>query len=398
MIRRFAFQLCIALLLLQVTACTPSWTTAVRYGKTIDKPFSETVKTEIRNGLIIVPVQIAGNNYRFLFDSGALLSISEEIQQNMNYKEVSTGVLVDSDNNRKEVSYVQVDTLTIGKIPFIAPTAFVADFTKNPIIACLNIDGIIGSNLMRFCHWTIDYQNAEIVFFKDTVYEHGDNTVHLPFELNKQFDQIINLKLGEATLKNLKIDYGSNGSLTLSKSSMEVLKEHKIITQTFAEKGFVSSGLYGKTSESTREFAWADTLSNNNFKLEGVELKTGKSGLIGGKILSRFVVTLNFEDKIISFSPVNDSAPNYSTFGLSLGYSEEKEFYIQTIRENTPAEEANLVPGLKVIRLNELDFSSGSSFCDYVASSQNSIETMELVYINEAGERKSVILQKKFIY
>lgn len=398
MIRRFAFLLSIALLLLHATACSPSWTTAIRYGKTIDEPFLETVNTEISNGLIIVPVQIAGNNYRFLFDTGAILSISEEIQQKMDYKKVSTGGLVDSDNNRREVSYVQVDTLKIGKIPFIAQTAFVADFTKNPIIACLNIDGIIGSNLMRFCNWNIDYQNAEVVLFKDTDYPSHKKEMTLPFELNNQFDQIVSLNLGKANLKNLKIDYGSNGSLTLSKSSMEVLIEHKIITKTFAENGFVSSGLYGKTSASTREFAWADTLNNNNFRVEGVELKTGKTGLIGGEILSRFVVTLNFDEKEICFVPANNTAPDYSTFGISLGYSDEKEFYIQTILENTPAEEANLVPGLKVIRLNELDFSNGSSFCDYVASSQKRSETLELVYLNKAGERKSVILQKRFIY
>ena len=147
-------------------ACTPNWTTAIRYGETIEKPFSETVKTEISNGLIIVPVEIDGKSYRFLFDTGATLSISEEIQQKMAYKEVSKGMLVDSDNNRNKVSYVQVDKILIGKIPFTKQTAFVADFTKNPLIACLNIDGIIGANLMRYCHWTIDYQNTEIVLFK----------------------------------------------------------------------------------------------------------------------------------------------------------------------------------------------------------------------------------------
>ncbi len=398
MIQRYSLVLCIIVLLLATESCNPSWTSAIQYGKTLDKPFSETVNTEISKGLIIVPVQIAGNNYRFLFDTGAILSISKEVQQKMAYKEVSTGGLVDSDNNRQKVSYVQVDTLQIGKIPFIEQTAFVADFTKNPIIACLNIDGIIGSNLMRFCHWTIDYQNAEIILFKDTVHKLPENVIHLPFVLNKQYDQIVSLKFGKATLKNLKIDSGSNGSLTLSKNAMNVLKENEIITETFAEKGFTSSGLYGKASASTREFAWADTLQNNNFIVEGVELKTGKSGLIGGEILSRFVVTLNFKEKEISFVPVDNSTPDYSTFGFSLGYSDEEEFYIQAIKENSPAEDANLIPGLKVLRFNELDFTNGSSFCDYVWHTMGNRETLKLEYIDKTGQTKTKILQKRFIY
>ncbi len=93
-----------------------------------------------------------------------------------------------------------------------------------------------------------------------------------------------------------------------------------------------------------------------------------------------------------------DADPDYRTFGFSLGYSDEKQFFIQAITENSPADEAGLTPGISVIRLNNLDFTNGSSFCDYVSYSTESRETLELVYIDERKQTKSVILQKRFMY
>ena len=364
----------------------------------MDGPFVAVVKTDVTNGLHIVPVQIGGKEYRFLFDTGAMFSISSEIQNEMKYKKVSKGTLTDSDNNRSSVDYVKIDTIFIGGISFMDQTAFVADFTRNPIIKCLGIDGIIGSNLMRHCKWTIDYQNAEIVLFKDTLEEYPENAIKVPFTQSRQFDQIVSLKLGNATLNNLKIDYGSNGSLTLSKGSMKVLKEHGIITQTYSESGYKSSGLYGKLSPGNREFAWADTLRKGDLLIEGVKIKTGKSGLIGGEILSRFVVTLDFENNQLHLVPVPDSEPDYRIFGFSLGYNDDKGFYVQLVTENSPAHKAGLTPGMKVIRYNELDFSNGSTFCDYVGATSDETEEIVLEYIDAEGETKELRLQRAFMF
>lgn len=398
MFRNLSFLLWIGFFAVATVSCKPSWTTAISYGNTDEGPFIDTIKTNVLIGLHIVPVKIGGSTYQFLFDTGAIFSISEEVQQKMNYKTISKGTLTDSDNNSRKVDYVQVDSIFIGDITFTKQTAFVADFTANPVIKCLEIDGIIGSNLMRHCHWTIDYQKEEIILYKDTTLEFPENSIRLPFALNKQFDQIVKLKFGKATLKNLKIDYGSNGSLTLSRNAMQVLKENEIISETFTEKGYVSSGLYGKAKTSSREFAWADTLQYDNFIVEGVELKSGKAGLIGGEILSRFVVTLNFDKQEISFVPVGDSAPDYSTFGFKIGFSEEKQFYIQSVIDNSPADEIGLTPGLSIIRIGDLDFKQGISFCDYVLQDRKNLKQVELVYLDESEQVQSVVLEKRFIY
>jgi len=47
------------------------------------KEFHKTVQTEVKLGLIFVPVEIDGEIHRFLFDSGAPFSISQKLQDKM---------------------------------------------------------------------------------------------------------------------------------------------------------------------------------------------------------------------------------------------------------------------------------------------------------------------------
>ena len=105
--------------------------------------FRDTVFIEIHKGLIFLPVIIEGKEYRFLFDSGAPLSISNMLQNNHGFEIVSMGKIIDSDHNRKKVKWSQVDAIHIGDISFTQQTAFIGDFDANPLFKCLKIDGII---------------------------------------------------------------------------------------------------------------------------------------------------------------------------------------------------------------------------------------------------------------
>src|SRR5210317_1571399 len=101
----------IALLLLGILlqfsiGCASQWTDVISSGKISEEQFQETIAIEIQNGLIFIPVTIEGKTYRFLFDSGAPLSLSEEVQNKHNFKTISKGTIVDSDDNRNSVAWV----------------------------------------------------------------------------------------------------------------------------------------------------------------------------------------------------------------------------------------------------------------------------------------------------
>lgn len=385
-------------LLFFAQSCSQSWTKAIKSGSTQNESFFEIVSTEKASGLIIIPVEINGETYRFLFDTGAILSLSDELQEKFKFKTVKWGNIVDSDNHKTKVRYVRIDSLSIGKVSFWGQTAFVTDLDKNPVIGCMNIDGIIGSNLMRHCNWAIDYQNDQIALFKDTTNLLSQATYNIPFHTDNQYSQLLQFEFGKATLKNIKMDYGSNGSITLSDEGFQVLKKHKIVDKTLQVTGFSQSGISGKVSKKNGEIALADTLTAGNLKIPNVEIKTGKSGLLGTEVLSRFVVSIDFDNKTVAFEPVEGSETDYSTFGFGVGYSPEKQVYVMQVIENSSAEKSGIAAGMQIIKIDTLDFSSNSSLCDYIQYNSNAKESITIELIGEKGENKKMELIKTKLY
>ena len=80
--------------------------------------FSKSVQTEVKLGLHIVPIELRGKTYRFLFDTGAPTSISEVVQKELQYKVIDRGHIVDSDKNKIRVNYVRVDSILIEDVKF----------------------------------------------------------------------------------------------------------------------------------------------------------------------------------------------------------------------------------------------------------------------------------------
>lgn len=379
-------------------SCTQSWTKAIKSGFTQNESFFKIIPTEKSSGLIIMPVVINDEEYRFLFDTGAILSVSDELQEKFKFETVSRGNIVDSDNHKTQVKYVQIDTLFIGGVPFFEQTAFVTDLDKNPVIACMNIDGIIGSNLMRHCSWAIDFQNNQIALFKDTINLLSDATYQVPFHMDNQYSQLMQFEFGRATLKNIKLDYGSNGSLTLPNNGFNMLKKHEIVEKTLKVAGYSQSGITGKVTKKNGEIALADTIKAGNLKIPEIEIKTGKSGLLGTEVLSRFIVSINYKNQIIFFEPVEGTKPDYSTFGFSVGYSDEKQMYVMHVVEKSPAENSGITPGMQILKIDSLDFKSKSTFCDYVRYNSVPKESITLELTRKPGENKKVELKKTKIY
>ena len=58
-------------------------------GETTKEPFDKTISFTKNKGLMVVPVQIDGETYSFLFDTGAPMVISEELQAKLQCKKLS---------------------------------------------------------------------------------------------------------------------------------------------------------------------------------------------------------------------------------------------------------------------------------------------------------------------
>ncbi|WP_170110420.1 aspartyl protease family protein [Flavilitoribacter nigricans] len=349
-----------------ISGCTVKWTEAIQYGEVEQEEFRATVPIEIQKDLILVPVSIQGKSYRFLFDSGAPFSISDRLQREFGFKTVSRGTIVDSDHNRKKVNWVQVDAIDIGGISFREQTAFVGDFAANPILGCIGIDGIIGSNLIRHSNWIIDQEQGALSLFSTIDQEALNAYAIVLFETDYQYNIFLDVDLGSATVGKVLLDYGSNGSVSLSRDIFSRLKDRGIIRETLSEKGVRQTGIIGTSVPLDREIAFTDSLRMDRLQPEDVMLRTGKTVSIGNKLLSRFRVTIDWENQVLYMEPGGKTRDPARSRGFSLGYAVDKGIYVQSVIENSKADRAGIRPNMQVLKIDGLDFANGNDYCDYV--------------------------------
>ncbi|NOU62241.1 aspartyl protease family protein [Marinifilum caeruleilacunae] len=373
------------ILLVLTTACSVKWDKAISYGSLASTNINENVEIEIQNKLIIVPVRLEGKTYRFLFDTGAPFSISQQIQDDLECKLISKGNIKDSDHNRKAVNWVQVDSISIGGATFLNQTAFVGDFQANPLLACMEIDGIVGSNLMRHCKWTIDQEKNMLSLFSSIDATDDTDSISIPFRSDAQYNIYIDVNIGQAKVKNILVDYGSNGSVALSNEIFSTLKERKIISDPFIEKGSKQSGIIGEAVDLYREITYSDSVRFHQQGLNDVMIRTGKTVSLGNGLLSRFRISIDWENQKLHLLKLENTERKDAFLGFRLGYSEEKGIYVQSVIEGSNAYKSGIRPNMKVLKIDQLNFEKGDDFCDYFR--HKSGRDIYMQTINSEGER-----------
>jgi predicted aspartyl protease len=353
-------------LALLVSGCSKKWTQVIRSGKISTDQFIEKVDLKVRKDLVFVPVTIQGKVYNFLLDTGAPFSISKKLQEKYNFKQVAKSHIVDSDQNRQQVGWVNVSSISIGDVIFTDQVAFIGDFGSNPVIKCLEIDGIVGSNILRQCNWTIDQEINVLTFSKNATGHDHKKCMTIPFSTDQQFNMYINIGLGQAAVKNVLVDYGSNGSVTVSKKVFSMLKEKSIVGSTMTQRGTKQSGIVGEPVDLHREFVYTDSVCIDSSYLRQVMVRTGNTTSIGNQILSRFMVTIDWENRQLHFSPAIDKPEPLNIVGFGLGYSADQGIYVQSIVEPSNAYKAGVRPNMKVLKVDHLNFEGGVRYCDYI--------------------------------
>jgi len=394
--KKITFLILILIVFFLTYSCSIKWTKAIRHGEVVFNESSETkVDIEIRKDLIFVPVTIHGKKYRFLFDTGAPLSISNQLQKDYTFKIVSRGNIVDSDHNRTKVNWAQVDSIKIGDVMFMNQTAFIGDFDANPILSCLEIDGIIGSNLIKQCNWTIDQEHKSLRLYSNIDMDAFKESITIPFQTDYQYNIFIDLNFGKAIVRNILLDFGSNGSISLNNDIFTRLEERGIISESYFEKGVHQSGIIGDTVNLNRRITFTDSVSINHISLKKVMLRTGKTSLVGNDFLSRFSVTIDWVNKNL-YLVENGNIPNSNhDAGFRLVYSSNEGIYVQSVTEKSNAYKKGVRSNMKVLKIDSLDFENGSNFCDYVNHELR--DNIFLQLIDSDGQTLDFIF-KKTIY
>jgi hypothetical protein len=171
----------------------------------------------------------------------------------------------------------------------------------------------------------------------------------------------------------------------LSNEIFTTLKDRNIISEAFLETGVQQNGIIGEPVILNREISLTDSVSIDSIHLKNVMLRTGKTVSVGNNLLSRFSITIDWNNRNLYLCENGYIPDAYRSLGFKLGYSTNKGMYVQSVIKNSIAFQKGVRPKMKVAKIDGLDFENGNDFCDYVGHELS--DSIFLQLIDPKGEK-----------
>ena len=342
------------------------------------KKKSITIDFKTSSNLIILPVAINNSDtLNFILDTGVNHPIITELpfvnklslnyMQPLNIKGLGEGenlTAFRSGNNtikiKGMVAYDQEIHMVINE-----------DFQISQILG-IPVHGMIGFNLFKDYVVKIDYATHKITLIKPQYYSYKerdkDIVMPLTFEQNKPFvkTSIVTDKNQEVPVK-LLVDTGASDALWLATKSDNRISLPENHIETFLGRG-LSGDLYGKKGRIGAIWVGPVVLYEPIVAFPDDELvdqlmgKSDRNGTLGGEILRRFNVTIDYPNKRLILRPNNNLKDefNYNMSGLEVTNPMPGApiFLVNNILKNSPAYYAGVQENDQIIDLNNTSLKS----------------------------------------
>jgi predicted aspartyl protease len=226
-------------------------------GSILDKEgTSDLVKVPVRvsRNVFFVDVEIEGETYNFLFDSGAPMVISPEIMEKHGAIVLREANVTDSQGAKVKQEFVKMPNFAIGDREFSGLTAVVSDLKRSPIIRCLAIDGILGANAMQFQYWDFSHKDSILQMSNSKRHWQLDTakTYRLPWSFKATRTPKVQLTINGKVIEDITFDTGSGGVLGLHESIIGPLD---LENAEFMAQGHLSGGLFGSAVDTAYTFS-----------------------------------------------------------------------------------------------------------------------------------------------
>ena len=272
-------------------------------GETIQKDYKITFPFEMKNGFVIVPVEINNRDYNFLLDTGTPTLVSKELAEHLNLKVIDAVNAADVYDNKQQNTYARLESVKIGGVDFTGTTALINDFKAVSIWSSLGIDGFIGSNLMQHAVWDIDFDKKQITITDN------ESKLDLPKTIieNKLFIGVagapaIACKINGKKIWNFAVDLGYNGGIVVPFHEFKKQVEGNQISDFKKSKTKGVIGIYGEQQATRSSYTGVVNdleFGNTNFKNQNVYAEQYLDKIFGLDFFKNYRVILNWNSKKI---------------------------------------------------------------------------------------------------
>ena len=365
--------------------------------KLSNKSFTDNIFFTENNDLIFIPVEISGKTYNFMFDTGALTTISESLNNELKLDKIKSKFnfgISDGIGEDREKSLYKLEKLKIGTQTFTNIGVIVQDLS-NLRNRCVKIDGILGANILRSCYWKIDYINKKISFSDEKSFlEINNPNIRISFKENDSGSPIINMVFGEYSF-NALWDTGFNSGIQIPDSLFFKSYKQKITPKIHGTSLSIATIFQKGINKINRYNIVADSLYLDDFLLKEQLLTVGplKSPLIGNKFIKQAdEVFLDWNTHQIALKN-KPNLINQETFGF-LPFKLQDSVVIVSIWDDSQAKKNGLNVGDTILAINNQNVNkiNKETWCDYFNEIQSQNEMK--IEVKSNNSKKSYTFKK----
>ena len=395
MIRMKIYITCL-LILLGLPLCAQD--IDLNIGETKAKNYFEEIDFEFVSDKIIVPVDIEGITYKFILDTGAPNIISKQINDLISTEVLKIIPIKDASGIQLNLEAVSVKALKFGNITFENTAALVYDAKSNPLFNCFDVDGIIGSNMLRHSIIQIDVERKKLIITdtRKKLNLDKNNSSKIKLIGNQSSPYVwVHLK-GVNQGKDLVLfDTGANSFYDISKRNYEIFKNKDIFNVVGESIGASSVSLFGDVPVQNHYKVHLPTLEINGLEFNNcIAITTNdRNSRIGAEILRYGIVTIDFVNKRFYINSTSQKI-NIETpeFGFSKTLKNGK-LIIGFIWDNVLAKQLSY--GDEILEINGKDV----QLCDLVLkrSDLDQEDTLKLKLKSKEGHIFEITVGKNLI-
>lgn len=373
--------------------------TQFKTGKPSTRNYYTQVTYEDVRGKMIIPVSIDGENYRFLFDTGAPNILSKALWDKIGSKKVKNLSVSDANQKKQKMKLAVIPELKIGNVTFKNTSALIFEGKNNLVFECYKIDGFIGSNILKKS--IVQIRSKEQLLILTNMQNRLNLGQNKPSELMLRGNQSspyikIKLKGEDIGTENLLFDTGASGFYDLSKQNYKILNTKKITTLLSKASGSSSIGMFGMAEKSEQYRLLIPEITVNNHVFKNVITVTGNdnSSRIGSDILDFGIPTLNFITKEFYFETYNsENDLNERLFGFDPTVENNKLVVGFVWDENL---KKKISFGDEIIEINDTNLEN-TNVCDFITKTSvfRENDTINMTVRTKKGKKVPLILHRK---
>jgi len=356
-----------------------------------ERDFADTIDIEFEHHRILVPVEIEGKRYRFMFDTGCTQGIIFDSNRIPYLKEMGNVVSFDINNQSDTVHVVQLPAFRLGRLTIDGYLAIIG--RAGPVSR--GYDGIIGFDLLNkgLC-CKIDVENKRLILTDRKKFFAQERGYEVKYKLSS-FVPCVWVSPFVRHMDRAIFDTGFPGFYSMNRQSFQkhVYKSRQVAAQVEGRAiGQRTIGLHGVERADTVYFLALERLKWDNFSFRDLHIVTQEGNShVGAALLDYGSVIINPFRKRIFLQPhtkIDEMTVGNKQFQMSI-VPQDGRPAIGLIREESEAYRNGLRQGDIILKVNgrdipsiavfqQLHFKSGETYTYTVRHADGSVRDVKV--------------------